>query len=158
MRQPPVQSVPKEMEQRGVMATAHGKTMSAFLQVNISPLIQKFLLNAGRIIHIAYIVFEYNVLRLYLRCLLLKRYNIHRESCTWNQNFHVKGITSVKDCQEECVKDPDCNFFTWNSPDFWKANRRNTCWLQASKGTIKQDCGKRCSGKISGPKICNFIN
>merc|ERR1711997_1009096 len=45
------------------------------------------------------------------------------------KNFHIKGITSLEDCQEECVKDPDCNFFTWNSSDFWKTNRRNTCWL-----------------------------
>ena len=74
------------------------------------------------------------------------------------KNFHIKGITSLEDCQEECVKDPDCNFFTWNSPDFRKPNRRNTCWLQAGKGTIKQNCGKKCTGKISGPKICNFIN
>ena len=73
------------------------------------------------------------------------------------KNFHITGITSLEDCQEECVKDPDCNFFTWNSPDFWKANKRNTCWLKAGKGEIKEDCGKKCTGKISGPKKCNHI-
>merc|ERR1712226_61566 len=71
------------------------------------------------------------------------------------KKFHIKGITSLEDCQEECVKDPDCNFFTWISPDFWKTNRRNTCWLKAGKGIIKQECGKSCTGKISGPKICD---
>ena len=70
------------------------------------------------------------------------------------RNFYIRGITSLEECQELCVKDPDCNYFTWNSPDFWKANRRNTCWLKAGQGIIKQDCGKGCAGKISGPKIC----
>merc|ERR1712110_699368 len=74
------------------------------------------------------------------------------------KNFHIKGIKSLEDCQEECVKDPDCNFFTWNSPDFWKTNRRNTCWLKAGKGIIKQECGKSCTGKISGTKICDDDN
>ena len=71
-----------------------------------------------------------------------------------DKNFHIEDITSLEDCQQECVKDPDCNFFTWNSPDFWKTNRRNTCWLKAGQGKIKQDCGNKCTGKISGPKIC----
>ena len=73
------------------------------------------------------------------------------------KNFHIKDITSLEDCQQECVKDPDCHYFTWNSPNFWKAKRRNTCWLKAGKGQIKKDCGKACAGKISGPKKCDFI-
>ena len=73
------------------------------------------------------------------------------------KNFHIKDIPSMEDCQQECVKDPDCNFFTWNSPSFWKAKHRNTCWLKAGKGQMKKDCGKACAGKISGPKKCDFI-
>ena len=41
-----MQSVLKEMEQRGAMASANGKAMNAFLQVNRKPLISKFLLSS----------------------------------------------------------------------------------------------------------------
>ena len=52
------------MEQRGVMATAHGKTMRAYLQVSRSPLIQKFLFNYSPVLHLAL----YNNIGLLLAC------------------------------------------------------------------------------------------
>ena len=63
---------------------------------------------------------------------------------------------SAADCQQECVKDDDCKFWTWNSPDFTKKNTvinpdggdvTNRCFLQGSG--IKE-----VLGKVSGPKKC----
>ena len=63
------------------------------------------------------------------------------------KGFHISDITSAEECQQECVQDSDCQFWTWNSPDFKK--NPNTCWLKAGKGKTKE-----VAGKISGPKIC----
>ena len=54
---------------------------------------------------------------------------------------------SAANCQQECQKDKDCRFWTWNSPNFRK--KKNTCWLKAGKGEERT-----VSGKISGPRIC----
>ena len=70
--------------------------------------------------------------------------------------YFIQDIDSAEGCQEECVNDPDCNYFTWNSPAFRVQRQRQKCWLKAGKGTIMTDCGRRCTGKISGPKTCKY--
>ena len=62
-------------------------------------------------------------------------------------NFNIPNVMSAEDCQTECQNDIDCQFWTWNSPNF-KRNQ-NTCWLKAGKGQIRA-----VSGKISGPRTC----
>ena len=63
------------------------------------------------------------------------------------RNFHIKNVMSADDCQQKCVEDSDCKFWTWNSPQF-KRNK-NTCWLKAEAGQRRS-----IGGKISGPKEC----
>ena len=67
---------------------------------------------------------------------------------------------SAADCQQECVKDDDCKFWTWNGPDFTKKNTvinpdggdvTNRCFLKAGKFINKE---QEVSGKVSGPKSC----
>ena len=70
--------------------------------------------------------------------------------------YFIEGIDSAEKCQEECAKDPDCNYFTWNSPRFWNEIQRNKCWLKAGKGKTRAGCGKACTGRISGPKSCKY--
>ena len=48
--------------------------------------------------------------------------------------YFIQDIDSAEGCQEECVNDPDCNYFTWNSPAFHKRVQRKKCWLKAGKG------------------------
>ena len=63
------------------------------------------------------------------------------------KNFHVKNVMSADDCQQKCIEDNDCQFWTWNSPQFRR--KKNTCWLKAGRG---EKMAKR--GKTSGPRIC----
>jgi len=58
-----------------------------------------------------------------------------------------KNIESAEDCQQKCHENPECLFFTWNSD-------KNQCILKKEKGKAKTNCGKQCTGKVSGPKNC----
>jgi len=69
----------------------------------------------------------------------------------------IENIGSAYECQRECQNNEDCQFFTWNSgtgPGNWNKKNANTCWLKKGLGTVKVDCGKKCDGKVSGPKNC----
>merc|ERR1711937_553063 len=57
------------------------------------------------------------------------------------------NIQSAEDCQAECQKVPECNFFIWNSPSV----RRNklSCWLKKNDNNPKN-----ARGRISGPREC----
>ena len=63
------------------------------------------------------------------------------------KNFHIENVMRAADCQQRCVENDACNFWTWNSPRFRR--KKNTCWLKAGKGDIRSK-----TGKVSGPKIC----
>ena len=74
-----------------------------------------------------------------------------------NGKHKIKNIQSPLDCQNLCFEHPECNFFTWNSgtgPGKWNKKNKNTCWLKSDAGKILENCGRRCNGKISGPKNC----
>jgi len=69
----------------------------------------------------------------------------------------IENIGSAYECQRECQNNEECEFFTWNSgtgPGKWNKKNANTCWLKKGLGTVKADCGKKCDGKVSGPKNC----
>ena len=58
-----------------------------------------------------------------------------------------KKVPSAEDCQQKCQENPECLFFVWNSD-------KNNCVLKKEKGAVKNNCGKACTGKVSGPKNC----
>ena len=69
----------------------------------------------------------------------------------------IENVTSAYECQSKCLMSHDCEFFTWNSgtgAGNWNKKNKNTCWLKKDKGTVKENCGKKCQGKVSGPKYC----
>ena len=58
-----------------------------------------------------------------------------------------KKVLSAKDCQQMCQENPECLFFVWNSD-------KSQCVLKMAKGAVRKNCGKPCTGKVSGPKNC----
>jgi len=58
-----------------------------------------------------------------------------------------KNVPSAENCQQKCQKNPECMFFVWNSD-------KNQCILKKAKGSVRKNCGKQCTGKVSGPKNC----
>merc|ERR1711963_454417 len=73
------------------------------------------------------------------------------------KKYRLKDIQSAEECQLECQANTDCEAFTWNSgtgPGRWNKRMKNTCWLKKAKGKVMKDCGKRCTGRVSGPKFC----
>ena len=68
---------------------------------------------------------------------------------------------SPKECQRECEKDDDCNYWTWFGPDIRgkqakDLERKNTCWLKSGARKTRSNC-KWCHGKVSGPKTCKHL-
>ena len=73
------------------------------------------------------------------------------------KKYLLKNIESAEACQLECQANAECLFFTWNSgtgPGRWNKRMKNTCWLKKEKKNVLKDCGKRCTGRVSGPKFC----
>jgi len=73
------------------------------------------------------------------------------------KKYRLKNIESAEACQLECQANAECLFFTWNSgtgPGRWNKRMKNTCWLKKEKKNVLKDCGKRCTGRVSGPKFC----
>jgi len=73
------------------------------------------------------------------------------------KKYRLKNIESAEECQLECQANTECQFFTWNSgtgPGRWNKRMKNTCWLKKEKVKVLKDCGKRCTGRVSGPKFC----
>lgn len=69
----------------------------------------------------------------------------------------IRDVESALDCQVLCQENPECEYFTWNSGTGggnWNKKNKNTCWLKSIQGSIKMNCGKKCSGKTSGAKFC----
>ena len=69
----------------------------------------------------------------------------------------IKKISNPLDCQKKCQGNLECNYFTWNSgtgPGKWNKKNKNSCFLQKDNGNTLKNCGRRCNGSISGPKIC----
>jgi len=63
------------------------------------------------------------------------------------KKYLKKNVGSAEDCQQECQENSECLFFTWNQD-------KNQCTLKKEKGKAKTNCGKQCTGKVSGPKNC----
>ena len=59
----------------------------------------------------------------------------------------ISDITSAASCQQLCLERDDCQYWTWNGPQF--RAKPNTCFLKSSNQN--QVASK---GKTSGPKIC----
>jgi len=57
------------------------------------------------------------------------------------------NIQSAEDCQAECQKVPECNFFIWNSPS--ARRKKLSCWLKKNDNNPRND-----RGRISGPREC----
>ena len=71
--------------------------------------------------------------------------------------YRLKNVLSAVECQQKCQQNPECLFFTWNSgtgPGRWNQRMKNTCWLKKSKVNVMRDCGRSCTGRVSGPKDC----
>ena len=78
-----------------------------------------------------------------------------------NRDYHIKNIMNPKDCQRECEKDDDCNYWTWFGPEIRgkqakDLERKNTCWLKSGNRQMRSNC-KWCHGKVSGPKTCKHL-
>ena len=73
------------------------------------------------------------------------------------KKYRLKNITSAEECQQKCQENDKCEFFTWNSgtgSGRWNKKMKNTCWLKKEIKNYLKDCGRRCDGRVSGPKFC----
>jgi len=73
------------------------------------------------------------------------------------KKYRLRNILSAEECQQKCQENEDCEAFTWNSgtgPGRWNKNMKHTCWLKKNTGKVMTDCGRKCTGRISGPKFC----
>ena len=79
------------------------------------------------------------------------------ESCFWNdmtyrgglvqEGGRLRNIESAFECQKKCQEHPDCEYFNYK-------HKRGLCVLK-KEGVLEADCGRRCNGKIAGPKNCD---
>ena len=61
----------------------------------------------------------------------------------------IKNIANAHSCQERCVQNKECKYWTFMDPSIdheWAGN----CWLKYGQGTIKAD-----TQFTSGPKYCS---
>ena len=70
-----------------------------------------------------------------------------------NDLYYAKGRgtrISVKECQELCQQEPNCNFFTFKTSH---SGAKGVCELKGSKQVTNEK-----TGSISGPKTCGKGN
>ena len=58
----------------------------------------------------------------------------------------VKNIIGATNCQKECQKHPECQFWTYH-------HGKKKCWRQTIKAPSKRNC-PHCR---SGPRLCSHI-
>uniref|UniRef100_A0A673STN4 Kallikrein B1 n=2 Tax=Suricata suricatta TaxID=37032 RepID=A0A673STN4_SURSU len=60
--------------------------------------------------------------------------DIHKGIDMRGVNFNVSKVESAEECQKKCTNSIHCQFFTYATHTFYKAEHRNTCLLKHSTG------------------------
>ena len=65
----------------------------------------------------------------------------------------INNIGSAYECQVKCQEHQECKYFVWK-----KKSKRCSLKKIPTKGNLAgiiDGCGKKCKGKVTGPKFCS---